>query len=287
MSTPDYAISAGFSYGITSAHNGCLHVEVTVKGKQGHAAMPQTGIDAIEAATHILRAIYGLRAELATRKSKVPGIDTATLNVGLIKGGINTNVVPDLVTFRVDRRMIPEEIGFDAEGEIRAVVEKAASERPGIEVRVERIILAEPLFELPGVEKLIGALKSRAEEVFGVDIPVHGVPSLDAVAVRQLQVGQQHLWRALGQRGARLRQRARGPHLIPRLRQRILQPPRRRRVVLDQKDAGRRRGWFMARIHQGCSGRSVPAAGAILAVSADFATPMFMGEAPAFFPNRA
>ncbi|MGO4314133.1 M20/M25/M40 family metallo-hydrolase, partial [Pseudomonas sp. KB_15] len=82
LTKPDYAISAGFSYGITSAHNGCLHVEVTVKGKQGHAAMPHTGVDAIEAATHILQAIYGLRAELATRKSKVPGIDTATLNVG-------------------------------------------------------------------------------------------------------------------------------------------------------------------------------------------------------------
>ncbi|CAG9183447.1 ArgE/DapE family deacylase [Cupriavidus respiraculi] len=176
LSKPDYAISAGFSYGITSAHNGCLHVEVTVKGKQGHAAMPHTGVDAIEAATHILRAIYDLRAELATRKSRTPGIDTATLNVGLIKGGINTNVVPDLVTFRVDRRMIPEEIGFDAEGEIRAVVEKAAKDRPGIEAKVERIILAEPLSELPGVDKLIHALKSRAEEVFGVDIPVHGVP---------------------------------------------------------------------------------------------------------------
>ncbi|TSP10007.1 M20/M25/M40 family metallo-hydrolase [Cupriavidus campinensis] len=176
LTKPDYAISAGFSYGITSAHNGCLHVEVTVKGKQGHAAMPHTGVDAIEAATHILQAIYGLRAELATRKSKVPGIDTATLNVGLIKGGINTNVVPDLVTFRVDRRMIPEEIGFDAEGELRAVVERAAKDRPGIEVKVERIILAEPLSELPGVDKLIGALKRRAEAVFGVEIPVQGVP---------------------------------------------------------------------------------------------------------------
>ncbi|MCM2248845.1 peptidase M20, partial [Klebsiella pneumoniae] len=46
----------------------------------------------------------------------------------------------------------------------------------GIEVKVERIILAEPLSELPGVDKLIGALKTRAEAVFGVDIPVQGVP---------------------------------------------------------------------------------------------------------------
>jgi acetylornithine deacetylase/succinyl-diaminopimelate desuccinylase-like protein len=176
LSKPDLAISAGFSYGITSAHNGCLHVEVTVHGRQAHAAMPQTGIDALEAAAHILRALYDYRARLAERHSKVPGIDTPTFNVGLIEGGINTNVVPDKVSFRIDRRMIPEEHGFDAEGELRAVVEAAAGARPGISVDVRRIMQAEPLAELPGVERLIAPLKKRAEEVFGVDIPVHGVP---------------------------------------------------------------------------------------------------------------
>ena len=176
LSKPDYAISAGFAYGITSAHNGCLHVQVTVRGKQAHAAVPHTGIDAIEAATHILQAVYAYRAELATRTSTVSGIDHATLNVGLIQGGINTNVVPDLVTFRIDRRMIPEEAGRDAEGELRAVIERAAAERPGITVSVERILLAEPLAELPGVQTLIGALRRHALDVFGGDVPVHGVP---------------------------------------------------------------------------------------------------------------
>ena len=119
LSKPDYAISAGFSYGITTAHNGCLHLEVTVKGRQGHAAMPHTGLDAIEAATGILSKIYAFRSTLAQKKSQVHGIACPTLNVGLITGGINTNVVPDLASFRIDRRMIPEELGFDAEGELR------------------------------------------------------------------------------------------------------------------------------------------------------------------------
>ena len=59
---------------------------------------------------------------------------------------------------------------------------------------------------------------------------------IDAVAVRQLQVGQQHFWRALRQTGAGLGQRAGGPDLIAGLGQRVLQPPKRRRVVLDQHD---------------------------------------------------
>ncbi|MEX8323939.1 peptidase M20, partial [Klebsiella pneumoniae] len=72
--------------------------------------------------------------------------------------------------------MIPEEAGRDAEGELRAVIEHAAAERPGIEVAVERILLAQPLAELPGVDALIGALRRNALAVFGGDVPVHGVP---------------------------------------------------------------------------------------------------------------
>jgi hypothetical protein len=107
VSEPDLAISAGFSYGVTTAHNGCLHLEVEVNGRSAHAAMPFTGIDALEAATGVLSALYAWRKTLAERTSAIPGIGSPQMTVGLVKGGINTNVVPDRVTFRLDRRMIP------------------------------------------------------------------------------------------------------------------------------------------------------------------------------------
>src|SRR5258705_6205247 len=109
LSKPDYAICAGFSYGITTAHNGCLHLEVEVIGKSAHAARPDTGIDALEAATGIMRELYALRKTYAATRSRTPGIDHPTLVIGLVSGGINTNVVPDNVKPRVDRRIIPEE----------------------------------------------------------------------------------------------------------------------------------------------------------------------------------
>jgi len=43
---------------VTTAHNGCLHLEVTVRGRQGHAATPESGVDALVAATGILTSIY-------------------------------------------------------------------------------------------------------------------------------------------------------------------------------------------------------------------------------------
>lgn len=109
ISKPDFAISAGFSYNVVVAHNGCLHLEVRVEGKSAHAARPDTGVDALRAANRLLTALYALNDDFGSTRSEVDGIDHPTLVVGLISGGINTNVVPDVVTLRIDRRMIPEE----------------------------------------------------------------------------------------------------------------------------------------------------------------------------------
>jgi acetylornithine deacetylase/succinyl-diaminopimelate desuccinylase-like protein len=176
LTRPDYAISAGFSYAVTTAHNGCLHLEVTVRGRQGHAAMPESGIDALAATTGILQAIYDSREELKARRSSVPGIVHPTINVGLIEGGINTNVVPDRVTLRIDRRIIPEESPERAEAELRQLIERSASSFPGIQVEIRRILLALPLTRLPGAERLTQTLQKHGERIFGVPIAEHGVP---------------------------------------------------------------------------------------------------------------
>jgi len=176
LSRPDLAISAGFSYAVTTAHNGCLHLEVTVHGKQGHAAMPERGVDALAATTRILTALYDSRETLKDRRSATNGISHPTLNVGLIEGGINTNVVPDQVTFRIDRRIIPEESPQAAEAELRGLIEATATKIPGIRVEMRRILLSLPLVKLPGAERLCAVLRRNGERFFGVPIAEHGVP---------------------------------------------------------------------------------------------------------------
>ncbi|MDT8266277.1 M20/M25/M40 family metallo-hydrolase, partial [Roseomonas sp. DSM 102946] len=135
ITKPDLVLSAGFSYNVVTAHNGCLHLEVEVNGRSAHAAMPFTGVDALEAATAILSALYDWRKGLAAKTSDIAGIGSPQLTVGLIKGGINTNVVPDRVTLRLDRRMIPEENPAEAEAELRQVIADAAAAFP--KARVE------------------------------------------------------------------------------------------------------------------------------------------------------
>ncbi|HZE62112.1 MAG TPA: M20/M25/M40 family metallo-hydrolase [Burkholderiales bacterium] len=176
VSRPDYAICAGFSYGITVAHNGCLHLEVEVIGKSGHAARPDTGCDALEAATGMLADLYALRKTYAAKCSAISGIDHPTLVVGLILGGINTNVVPDKVTFRIDRRIIPEEDPREAERDLIAQLNGFAAKWTGIQCKVKRILLARPFTPVFGQEKLVEAIRKNAREVLGETIAAHGVP---------------------------------------------------------------------------------------------------------------
>ena len=138
--------------------------------------MPDTCVDALEAATGVLAALYDSRAALAQVRSQVPGIVSPTLNVGLIKGGINTNVVPDQVTFRLDRRIIPEETPDRVDAGQRALIAQAGARYPKAAVAVRRILLAAPLVPQPGWETIAGAIQRHARAVLGIDVPVTGVP---------------------------------------------------------------------------------------------------------------
>ncbi len=176
LTRPDLAIAASFAYAVITAHNGCLQFEVTVNGRMAHAAIPDTGIDALQAAVGILSRLYDCNRRYRGIASGVPGIGHPYLNVGLISGGTNTNVVPGKVTFRIDRRCIPEEDADAVEAEVREVIARAAAASPGVTVEVRRILRASPLKPLPGNRPLVEALQRHAQAVIGEDIPELGTP---------------------------------------------------------------------------------------------------------------
>ena len=176
LTKPDYLLAAGFSYQVVTAHNGCLQMEVTVHGKMAHAAIPETGIDALQGAVVILNALYARNAEYRRTTSQVEGIKHPYLNVGRIEGGTNTNVVPGKVSLKLDRRMIPEEDPVVVEAEIRETIATAAASYPGIEVDVKRLLLARSLKPLPSNRPLVEALQRHGELIFGEPIPTSGTP---------------------------------------------------------------------------------------------------------------
>ena len=176
LTKPDLMIAAGFGYEVVTAHNGCLQMEVTVHGKMAHAAIPDTGVDALQGAVAILNALYAQNALYRQVTSKVEGITHPYLNVGRIEGGTNTNVVPGKVVFKLDRRMIPEEDPVEVEATIRSVIAEAAAEVTGVEIEIKRLLLANALKPLPGNRPLVEALQRHGEAVFGEPIPTSGTP---------------------------------------------------------------------------------------------------------------
>jgi len=173
---PDLMIAAGFSYQVVTAHNGCLQMEVTVHGKMAHAAIPDSGVDALQGAVHILNALYAQNTLYKSITSKVEGITHPYLNIGTIEGGTNTNVIPGRVSFKLDRRMIPEENPAEVEATLRRIIGEAAAQKSGISVDVRRLLLANALQPLPGNQPLVQAIQKHGFEVFGEVIPAMGTP---------------------------------------------------------------------------------------------------------------
>jgi acetylornithine deacetylase/succinyl-diaminopimelate desuccinylase-like protein len=117
-----------------------------------------------------------------TVSSKVEGINHPYLNIGTIQGGTNTNVVPGKVSFKLDRRMIPEEDPAQVEAHLRQVMADAVTsfnkgrKDAGINIEIKRILLCRAMQPLPGNQPLVNALQKHGEAVFGEPIPALGTP---------------------------------------------------------------------------------------------------------------
>ncbi len=173
---PDYVLAAGFSYQVINAHNACLQMQVTVHGKMAHAAIPDSGVDALYAATQLMQALYAENQLYRQQLSQVPGIRHPYLNIGQIQGGTNTNVVPGKVEFKFDRRMIPEEDPVAVEAHLRQLLQAAAAQLPGVQIEIKRLLLARALVPSAAQAPLINALQSHGSAVFACEIPVLGTP---------------------------------------------------------------------------------------------------------------
>ncbi len=176
LTKPDLLIAAGFGYQVITAHNGCLQMAVTVHGTMAHAAIPETGVDALRIANEMLTELYAQNERYQSIRSAVKGITHPYLNIGLIEGGTNTNVVPGKVTFKLDRRMIPEEDPASVEADIRRIIDQVATRNPDASVEIKRLLRANSLTPLEGNKPLIDALQKHGAIVFGEPIETTGTP---------------------------------------------------------------------------------------------------------------
>ncbi|MCA9186947.1 MAG: M20/M25/M40 family metallo-hydrolase, partial [Planctomycetales bacterium] len=94
---------------IVVAHKGTLRWSVQTLGTAGHSSAPHLGRNAIYAMGHLLSAVEEYaEAEVGTIAQHAL-LGNPTVSVGVVRGGISVNTVPDTCEIDIDRRVLPGE----------------------------------------------------------------------------------------------------------------------------------------------------------------------------------
>jgi len=148
---PDAAVlcEGGSGRDIGYAHKGVLWLDVTVIGVPGHACMPSRGVNALEMACGLIRALKTLRKTFATRTTsfRIDGAEVKrpTLMIGGISGGGGkVNTIPDRFHFTVDRRISPDEKLARVKAEIMGVIRRAQRRKRKLKVTVRQLLYVPP-----------------------------------------------------------------------------------------------------------------------------------------------
>ena len=130
---PDMLVlGAQTSNQLITEERGVIWARIDTGGRSAHAGNPATGDSAI---LRMVRVINRIEAELAPRlAARVAGDKQATMNIGLIRGGHNTNAVPSSCTVEIDCRLLPDTRVEDAFAELKDIVASAGEPAGSVEV---------------------------------------------------------------------------------------------------------------------------------------------------------
>src|SRR5690606_21257011 len=94
---------------IVVAHRGAVRWKLVTRGRAVHSSRPTEGINAIYRMAKIINCLEQYASELPQLIPPHPLCETATLSVGIIRGGSGINIVPDRCEIEIDRRTLPGE----------------------------------------------------------------------------------------------------------------------------------------------------------------------------------
>jgi acetylornithine deacetylase len=152
---------------VAVASKGVLRWRIQSRGKATHSSKPHLGINAI---TKMARVILAFEEDNRRFQSAPhPLLGTATLNVGTIHGGRQVNVVPDLCTIELDRRLLPGEAIPDVMEHYRSLLD------PELDVHFEPPMLEDEAFET-SCDAAIVKCAMRVSQEFGMNPEPIGVP---------------------------------------------------------------------------------------------------------------
>ena len=94
---------------VVVAHKGTLRWKCQTHGRAAHSSRPQEGESAIYRMAKVISATQEYANTVVGQLASHPLVGSPTLSIGRVEGGISVNVVPDLCTIEIDRRIVPGE----------------------------------------------------------------------------------------------------------------------------------------------------------------------------------
>ena len=137
-------------------------LRITVHGKQTHAAMPWNGVDPIVTASQI---VLGLQT-IVSRQAPIT-VAPAVVTLGVMNGGVRSNIIPDSVTMAGTIRTLDEGMRMDIHERVKRTVENIAAAsgaradvRVGLGLPVTVNNPALTSWAVPTLERVAGANKA-------------------------------------------------------------------------------------------------------------------------------
>jgi acetylornithine deacetylase len=155
------------------ASKGCLRWRIRTKGKAAHSAKPHLGINAITAMSRIVLMLNEDHERM--RQVQHPLLGPGTCNVGVIKGGVQVNFVPDEAVIEVDRRLLPGEEVEQVLAHYQSLLDELAQRHPDVIAEMEKPMLQDWPFQTDADTSLVHLSREVLREMSRED-GVSGVP---------------------------------------------------------------------------------------------------------------
>jgi succinyl-diaminopimelate desuccinylase len=158
---------------------GALRVEVTVRGRMAHGAMPSSGVNPVPRASRFVVAVEALEREEIERHGEDPFLGypslTPTIIMGPYCGEPQINVIPASAYVAMDIRTLPAQSHEDLVGRLEDILARLKSEDPDFDATLE-VIEARPPTETPKDEPLVSAMAKASAYLTGEEPLYNGVP---------------------------------------------------------------------------------------------------------------
>ena len=158
---------------------GALRVEITVRGRMAHGAMPESGVNPVTRAARFVVAVEELERAEVERHGEDPFLGspslTPTILMGPDCGEPQINVIPASAYVALDIRTVPAQSHEELVSRLKDIIARLASEDPDFDATLE-VMEERPPTETPKDEPLVGAMAKAYEHLTGEEPIYNGVP---------------------------------------------------------------------------------------------------------------